>query len=112
MRRRPPRSTQSRSSAASDVYKRQRPLPDTVKIQKTPGVIPEVCRGDLSGKGEDGFPITHGGHDCDGDGFPIFWNPDPFDSAQDKVHEGSRTVVASSTWAQILRCAQDDNSIG
>ena len=32
---------------------------------------PQVVSGDPSEKGQDGFPITHVGNDCDGDGFPI-----------------------------------------
>src|SRR5450756_989850 len=40
MIRRPPRSTQSRSSAASDVYKRQEPLVGLVDCEKEPsGVV-------------------------------------------------------------------------
>src|SRR5450756_1731115 len=38
MIRRPPRSTQSRSSAASDVYKRQMPLPSTASVGASTGV--------------------------------------------------------------------------
>ena len=33
----------------------------------------------------------------------LLCHPDPFDFAQDRVHEGSRSAEASSPWAQILR---------
>src|SRR5450756_509148 len=45
MIRRPPRSTQSRSSAASDVYKRERECPSRGKSESVVHVIPLAFRG-------------------------------------------------------------------
>src|SRR5450756_125039 len=76
MIRRPPRSTQSRSSAASDVYKRQ-PTPGSSSASASASVIAPIvqfhwvgnladvrCHGLLEGPSGGGNTVDHPSHHC------------------------------------------------